>query len=270
MKIVDIDKIFEEFMTAYVKANAGKFTETEWEDEIAKLYADFGDKPLKELDGKTPNEFYADASGAELCVALSEHVKTGVPVSDYLVSALRASGDDDMLIGFINSKKNTELTAYAINILDGKGCLKPLEAYVGYVADPDTDENIRELIGEIVVNNAARLKEKILSVSKNAEAGEEYFFEALSSCPQDERIYSYLKECFLAAPAHLAGVYAGMLASYGDERAIDIITMRATEDGVIYADFKEYELAVEALGGTLDVAPDFSNDKSYRKIKQGK
>ena len=39
---------------------------------------------------------------------------------------------------------------------------------------------------------------------------------------------------------------------------------------ISYADFEELRFAIEALGGKYDKERDFSQDKTYKKIKGGK
>ena len=55
MKPVDTDALFEKFMRNYMKENAGKFTEEEWEDKIPVLFDEFGKTPLQELGGESPS-----------------------------------------------------------------------------------------------------------------------------------------------------------------------------------------------------------------------
>ena len=54
IKILDLDSIFEKSVREAMMKNKGKFTEDEWEDKIAKMYSEFGNAPLKILDGKSP------------------------------------------------------------------------------------------------------------------------------------------------------------------------------------------------------------------------
>ena len=57
VKIVDIDDLFDKYIAGYVYSNVGKVKPEEIENNIPVLYKKFGEKPLKDLDGKTPNEY---------------------------------------------------------------------------------------------------------------------------------------------------------------------------------------------------------------------
>ena len=37
-KVIDIDKIFDDFLVSYINENRGKFSEDEWESKIVNLY----------------------------------------------------------------------------------------------------------------------------------------------------------------------------------------------------------------------------------------
>ena len=58
IKIIDIDKLFDDYISDYVYKNIGKVKPEEIENKIPMLYEKFGCEKLKELDGKTPNEYY--------------------------------------------------------------------------------------------------------------------------------------------------------------------------------------------------------------------
>ena len=48
IKIVDIDGLFEEYISSFVKENIGKIKPEEIENEIPVLYEKFGKETLKE------------------------------------------------------------------------------------------------------------------------------------------------------------------------------------------------------------------------------
>ena len=62
-------------------------------------------------------------------------------------------------------------------------------------------------------------------------------------------------------------LYAGYLAKYGDERALPFLNVAIEKEKISYADFEELRFAIEALGGEYNKVRDFSNDKSFKKIK---
>lgn len=78
MKLYDFDGMFDEKLGEYVKNNADKYRESEWENIIPALYKKFGDTFIKSV-GDTPNGFYAKMSDEELVTALKTHLKSKCP-----------------------------------------------------------------------------------------------------------------------------------------------------------------------------------------------
>ena len=161
------------------------------------------------------------------------------------------------------------LEQYGQNVLADKGCTDVLPLYITFVTDPDTDDNMREIMGDVIVENANAVKEQLLATVKKAKVGRQYLIEALSNCERDERIFAILSECFRKT-RHLSA-YAHMLVKYGDERAVDLIKERIEEPSLRYADFTELTYAIEALGGEYDGKRDFScterqNQRRNKKI----
>ena len=62
-------------------------------------------------------------------------------------------------------------------------------------------------------------------------------------------------------------LYAGYLASYGDERALPYLLEQIEKD-VGYIAFQELKYAIEALGGEYTKQRDFSADPEYIAIKK--
>ena len=60
VKIIDLDKLFDKYISGYVYKNVGKIKPEEIENEIPVMYEKFGDEPIAELGGKTPNAYYKD------------------------------------------------------------------------------------------------------------------------------------------------------------------------------------------------------------------
>ena len=57
MKPIDFDGLFDKKLAKYIRENAGKFTEKQWEDKIPVLYQKFGDTYLKSIDA-SPRGYY--------------------------------------------------------------------------------------------------------------------------------------------------------------------------------------------------------------------
>ena len=265
MKIVDVDLLFEKYVREQMKKDAGKFTEDEWEDRVPTLYAEFGKKPLKALDGKSAEGYYKSLSGSQLCQHLKAHIEEEVPVSDYLCDAIVSGDTESGLLAFLKRGTDEELTSYAVNILNDKACFKALPIYLDYVTDEKTDENMREIMGDVLIENANLIKSEIIKKYPTSKIGKEILIEALSCCGKDESIYDILISEF--KKTRKISEFAHVLVKYGDERAIDVIKERIEEPALRYNDFVELKYAIEALGGEYEGKRDFSQDRTYKKIK---
>ena len=62
-------------------------------------------------------------------------------------------------------------------------------------------------------------------------------------------------------------LFARLLGSYGDERAIDVLKSFAEEYDLNYNEFMEVRNAVEELGGDFDYDKDYTDDPFYRYLK---
>ena len=186
-------------------------------------------------------------------------------VSDYLCEAIVAADTEKGLMAFLKKGTDEELMSYAVNILNDKACFEALPIYLDYVTDPETDDNMREIMGDVIVENASEIKEQLIKKHRTALAGKAYIVEALAGCEKDERIFKILVEEFKRTK-HLSAI-AHLLAKYGDERAVEFILERMEEPSLKYADFAELKYAVEALGGEYTGKRDFTQDRTFKKIK---
>ena len=266
IKIIDLDKLFDEYISGYVYENIGKIKPEEIEDKMPVLYEEFGDKPQKELDGMTPNGYYRSFSAKELLSCLKEHIESGVAVSDFLCEALR-DGDSEKEIAEELSKENDEqYTLYLMNILNEKNSPIAVKRYLEFILW-DYPESVRELATELLYNFADVVKEDILNNFKDAEKEkQDLFTDILSHCSHDDRVFEILINAFIENGNDIP-LYAGYLAKYGDDRALPFLKTAIEGEKINYAEFSELRFAIEALGGECDLKRDFSQDKIYKKIK---
>lgn len=270
IKTVDVDSLFDKFISDYVYSNIGKIKPEEIEDKMPVLYTEFGDKALEELDGKTPNTYYRDFSAEELKECLKSHLEQGVAISDFLCEALTdASGCEDVLCAELSKDNPEEFTLYLMNILGEKNSTKPLKRYLEFVLW-DYSEPVRELATELLCGFSDDVKEEIIAQYKDAsKEAKACFTEILSHAKHDDRIFDILIEEFVKHPDEIP-LYAGYLAKYGDDRAIPFLLTSAESEKINYMDFEELRFAIEVLGGECKVKRDFSKDKLYKNQERKK
>lgn len=267
IKVIDVDQLFDKYISDYVYSNIGKVNPEEIENKIAQLYVEFGKTALKELNGKTPEQFYEGYSGKELLNCLREHLASGVAVSDFLCEAITKNPDhEDALVEALSQEQSEEFILYVMNMLGERASKKPAKRYLEFILW-DFSESVRELATELLKDMADTVKEDILREFAEADQPKKACLtEVLSCCEKDDRVFDILVAEFAKNQKNIP-IYAGYLAKYGDDRALPFLLASIEREKISYADFEELRFAIEALGGEYNKERDFSLDKSYKKIK---
>lgn len=268
VKIVDIDELFDKYISGYVYSNIGKVKPEEIENNIPVLYNEFGDKPLAELDGKTPNAYYRDFKTEELLSVLKTHLERKVAVSDFLCEAIE-KGDISVIAEELKNENSEEYTLYLMNFIEASGkeiaCDKLLDFILWDYSAP-----VRELATEILNKHPEKVKDRILSSFFGAsEEKKACLAEILSHAEKDEEVFGLLIGAFKESGKSVA-LYAGYLGKYGDERAIPYLISAADDEKIDYADFEEIRFNIELLGGEYKGKRDFSKDKTRKKLQGAK
>ena len=267
IKIIDIDALFDGYISDYVYKNIGKVKPEEIEDNMPVLYEKFGDEKLAELDGKTPNTYYVDATAEELLTVLKGHIEGGVSVPDFLCEAITAKAENESaLVSALKEENSEEFTLYLLNLLCDIGCTAYYPRLLEFIMW-DYSEVIRELATELLHDGATIMKEEIIAQFAEAdEARKACLTEVLSYAERDDRIFDILVMEFARHQENIP-LYAGHLAKYGDERALPFLMQAIESENIKYADFEELRFAIEALGGEYTKERDFSKEATYKKIK---
>lgn len=260
MKLYDFDGMFDEKLAEYVKKNADKYTESEWEDIIPQMYVRFGDTVIKSI-GKSPNEYYAGMTDEQLISQLKAHLKQGIAVSEFLCNAIEKRGSDELLIPLLSG--TDEEIAYAMNLLGASKAA--VGEYMRLLVTSD-DEDVSNTCVDNLKQFADDIKNEALSYY-NKGVKSEYMLEILSRCVlRDDAIFEILIKEFRSDPDKVP-MHASYLASYGDERALPYLMDKIDEEGISYIEYQELKYAIESLGGSYDKERDFSNDEYYQAIK---
>lgn len=261
MKLVDFDGLFDEKLAQYMSENKEKHTEKQWETVIPKLYKKFGDTRIAKL-GCTPKEYYARMSDTELVETLTAHLETDVPVPEFLCTEIETRGQAETLLPLLKSE-DTQTVAYAINLIGDDA--RAFDEYFTILQENRLDEEIRSDITDILRLHADEVITRALEIYRSGKA-QVYMLEILSRVKQrSEEVYGLLLTAFRTAED--TSVYAGYLAAYGDERALQELLKRIEDRSIGFVEFQELKYAIEALGGEYDEPRDFSEDKDYLAIE---
>ena len=266
MKIIDIDNLFDNYISDYVYKNIGKVKPEEIENKIPTLYLEFGKTKLVELDGLSPEEYYQNASGSELLECLKAHLAEDVSVPDFLCVALSDKKNENLLINELDADSGEEYTLYLMNMLVDMGSKACLDRFLEFVLW-DYSSPIKELATEHLKENSNLVKAQILTQFNDSdESVKEYLSEILSTCEKEDKVFDILINQFVKNPKKIP-MYAGYLSKYGDQRALPFLMTQIEREDIAYADFEELRFAIEALGGEYNKIRDFKKDTTYKKIK---
>ncbi len=267
VKIIDVDALFDKYISDYVYSNIGKVKPEEIENKIPELYVEFGNAKLTELDGKTPNNYYTQFDGESLLDCLKKHLEKGVSVSDFLCEAITGNPQNEKILAkMLNEDNEEEFTLYLMNMLSDMNSTLCAQRYLEFILW-DYSETIRELATENLAPMAELVKESVLAhygeVERNKKA---CLTDILSNVKNDQRVFEILVNEFIVNADNLP-LYANYLVKYGDEKALPYLLTAIENEKISYADFEELRFAIEALGGEYNKKRDFSADKTYKKIK---
>lgn len=262
MKLIDFDSLFDSKLEQYMRENAGKYTEGQWESLIPKLYKNFGDTFIKSV-GATPREYYAKMSDTELCEILKEHVAQNIAVSDFLARETEGRNCPDALVRLMTSGEE-ELALAAVSVAGESE--RALDICFTLLTG-NAPSAVKELAAEkLRSQNAEPFKERALEIYKKGIA-KDYMLELLCRCERDDRIFSVFMEELREADENLP-VLANEIARYGDERAVNGLIERIDREETTFCEYQELICAIEALGGEYAVQRDFSLDKDYQRVKE--
>lgn len=261
MKLYDFDGMFDKKLSDYISKNVDRYTEEEWEDEIPKLYKQFGDVFIKSV-GNTPNGFYAAMTDAELITALKTHLKQGVPVSEFLCSAIEKRNAVELLMPLLDGSESER--EYVVNLIGADS--RAIKKYMAMLAG-DYDEDFKSrLVDNIKLKADLVVDEAVENYEKGIE--KEFMLEIMSrSVVPNEKIFKILVNEFRSDPDNVP-LHASYLATYGDSRALEFLLDKIDEDGISFIEYKELLLAIEALGGSYEKPRDFSSDPYYKIITE--
>ena len=175
MKLYDFDGMFDEKLSEYLKKNAEKYKESEWENIIPQMYARFGDTVIKSL-GVSPNQYFAEMSDAELVSCLKAHLKQGIGVSEFLCNAIESRNNPALLIPLLSGTEDE--IAITLNLLGA--CKEALPEYMRLLTQSES-EDVRNTCVDFVKEYADEVKEQALAYYKNG-VQKGYMLEILSRC----------------------------------------------------------------------------------------
>ena len=199
---------------------------------------------------------------SELVKALTTHLKQGVPVSEYLCTAIEGRGAVELLLPLLDGSEDER--EYAMNLIGSDGCAIP--KYMRMLTDEQSSEDLKNRCVDFIKEKADLvINEAVANYERGCER--EYMLEIMSrSVVRTDKIFDILIKEFRTDPDNVP-MHASYLAAYGDERALEYLLDKIDEDSISFIEFQELKFAIEALGGEYTKERDFSDDPYFNIIK---
>ena len=261
MKLIDFDEKFNRKIAEMIEKHAGEHSEDEWEDVIAQAYRKFGDTYLAAI-GKTPRQYFAEMGDEQLVETLKEYLLQGISVPDLLCEEIEGRGVFPALLSLLHDT-DEELVHYALNLIGPDR--RALDRYCEMLSEEEYDEHIKDMLSDLLKERADDVLERVLPLAGTDNAP--YALEILSkTTKRDDRAYRALADAFAQSDDEEKPLYAGYLASFGDDRALPALLAEIEREDIGFVLFQELKFAIEALGGEYEKERDFSSDPAYKKI----
>ncbi len=262
-KVVDINKIFADYVKGYLVKNKGKIKPDEIESRTAELYSAFESEPCAALGGKTPKEYYADEP--DLLGLLKRHVKENVEVNEYLIEEIEKRVDKKTLAAVLSDEtEDEEVIETVLDILvesDPKSCVNEL---IDVLFNKKVCSHAIDDAVEALIPFADEVADKLLDRMNAENRFDSYFVEILSHCVVKRKEIKKLILDGLSAGEKVPE-YANYARIYDDESMLpDLKRILASLSD--YVSYKELKMTIESLGGEAGER-DFTYDKDFIAIK---
>ncbi len=274
MKCVNFDEKFEQYASAWMRANAAKYRNNidRMEARMPAVYEKWLKTPVAWLDGATPGGYFGQFDDAKLLVdwMLAYHSRS-IPAPDQLMERITALGTDAeaLLCGLLDREDApAEARLTAITMLTEMGSAAPARRYIDWIARRDARDERADMAAEALTAIGPPVVADALSAFDGAtEAGRETLLDVLSNFPGEPRVFDLTLAAFLKNPERRA-LYASLLGKLGDPRAVPALRAALGAQGIGYLDYVELRNAIEALGEDAPDARDFAGDPAYEALRR--
>lgn len=261
-KIIDFDTLFEEKAAEYMKRNAGKYTEQQWEAIIPKLYREYGDTYIKRIDN-TPKGYFASLSDEHLVELLKAYFEHQITINDFMRSEFKKRNCIDRLIPLLGLGDGEVLDM----ISDYAASDSSVISACGDLLKTECNESVANRAIEYLKDNADLSRSVAISLFQQ-NIRKDAMLEILSAChTQDNEIFELLLNELRTSSDDLTRT-TSFLARYGDERALPVLLEYISREDINYLEYRELKYAIEALGGEYNDERDFFDDAYFREISE--
>lgn len=264
--MIDLEKLFENFLSAAVKNFPDKYkSPQDLEEDMPRLYEKWLKAPAKSLGGLSPVAYVDELDKKGLIFDyITEVLSSGGEVSDIVTEKMLQNPDAATELPSMCRSGNEELILYAAENLQKTENKEADEVFLEAAADAEANATLRRYAYEYLSGQNGRLTDRLLELAESSEGDAKDFLMEILACGKgDKRVYYALVTMLYRAEN--VPLYADLLAKYDDPAAIEVLKSFADENPEInYQEFLELRYAVERLGGEWTAEKDFSEDPLYK------
>lgn len=271
MKFEDLDKIFQNYVKEIVKRNPDRYADHEkLEDDLGKLFDKFCNTRIASLGKITPGEYASELrKNGEIDDYVAHCLNNNIEVSDIITDELEK---ETAAVEFLNGllyESNSDAGLYAVTVLAEIGGGEVTDIFISLLTNSGIKDEIKSVAYGYLSEGVSDAADKILEIINTLPESEQgILVEVMSNYKGRKDIFYWLITMFQRADD--VPLYAGLLGSYGDTAAVDILKSFAVENDIDYMEYVEIRNAVEELGGDMDgIDKDFSDDPYYKYMNGG-
>ena len=272
MNCVDFDKHFVQYVREWSKKNMSRYQNIDaMEADVPEVYLRWLNAPCAWLRGRTPGDYFQQFDDAKfLCKWLCDYVKKKVSIPDQLMERLTELGEERVphLMDIAARKEaSNEVRMTAIGLLREMDCDRPMDLYVGWLANNSEFEELAENGAESLKNMGGKVVEPLLKAYETAcPAAKECIVDILCDYPTEKRVLPLLLN--LMDTSKNTALIASYIGNFGDADALPRMMEALDAPEITYLDYIEIANTVRALGGEIEKERVFDGDPYYESMKQ--
>lgn len=270
MKIYDFDAKFFDYARSWMALHPG-LTEDEVESRYNEMMLSWLNAPAQWLNGEKPGEYFNRYSDPkDLMKLLEEYLKRDIGLPEPLYSRIVALSDvcAPSLVRIVRNRDNSEnLRGTALAMLGDMEDALPTELCVDLICESEDEDDLGDLAAEALKGSDDAIVDVLMDRYETAtDYGKMTILDVCAGFPGHERVFDELVRCLRTRDTN-RGYYAGLLAGYGDARAVEVLKQVHQLTDLNYLDYIEVRNAIEALGGDPGEERVFNGDPDYEALR---
>ncbi len=244
-----------------------------WADELLSQ-----GKKAEEIEELIPEEYerwaneaskyFDDVEQDELIKMLGAYMDEEITPPDFLIEKIMLSEEsEDKLVEMLKQERSTEDKILLMNILSSSE--KPVQEYIRIIFSGEDEELVEAATEALKYIPSQKLSAVVeaLNETNDIDLNERFVYILVYAQPKTEGLADVLID--LINTSTNTAVIAGMMASYGDVKCLDVLKKFEQAEGISYIDYVEICDAIEELGGETTREREFAGDDYYEMMHSG-